>query len=484
MQGNACGAKGPCGGLALTQNSLMPLGGTAVQTSPTTEELERLARLGELSTEERALIPAKLRELRDKLSHKAKHEPHFRFYALYDRIYRLDVLETAYRLVRRNNGAPGVDRVSFAQIESTPDGPAQLVQSLHEQLRSRQYRAQPVRRQYIDKSGGGKRPLGIPTISDRVVQMAVQLVIGPIFEADFLDCSYGFRPGRSADGAIESIREGLRDGSRLVYDADIEAYFDTIPHQKLMAALQRRISDRSVLQLINQWLRASVIEPDDPTPRRRDRGTPQGGVLSPLLANVYLHWLDKAFHRSDGPAARLGARLVRYADDFVVLLRPGAVAADAEAVGAWVGRLLQERFGLRINPRKTRVVDLDAGERFDFLGYSFSYDADRYGRAKRYLNVQPSKRAVIAARQRIRELTSARRCFMPVTLMAADLRRYLRGWRGYYRLGYPRKAYRLLDRYVVERLGKHLKRRSQRSYRVPETMTVYGVAKHLGLLSS
>jgi RNA-directed DNA polymerase len=451
--------------------------------SPTTEELEQLARLGILRNADQAVIPAKLQELRGKLSHKAKHEPTFRFYALYDRIYRLDVLETAYRLVRRNNGAPGVDRVRFADIEATPDGPAQLVQALHQQLRSRQYRAQPVRRHYIDKPDGGRRPLGIPTISDRVVQMAVLLIIGPIFEADFLECSHGFRPGRSAGGALESIQKGLREGSRLVYDADIEAYFDTIEHQKLMAALQRRVSDRSVLQLIDQWLRAPVIEPDDPTPRRRQQGTPQGGVLSPLLANVYLHWLDKAFHRSDGPAARLGARLIRYADDFVVLMRRRAARSEAIELGNWITTILSERFGLRINPRKTRIVDLAAGERFDFLGYSFSYDADRYGRSKKYLNMQPSKRSLIRARARVHELSGSRRCFMPVVRVASEMKRYLSGWRGYFRLGYPSMAYRSLDHYVVERLRIHLKRRSQRHYKLPTGQTVYGLAKHLGLLS-
>ncbi len=448
-----------------------------LETTPTTEHLAILAQLGSVTDEQRALMPGTLIELREKLSQKAKQQPRFRFYALYDRIYRIDVLQTAWRLVRRNNGAPGVDRLSFEQIENSEGGVDGFVQQLQDQLRDKRYRAQGVRRHYIDKPDGGRRPLGIPTISDRVVQMAVLLIIGPIFEADFLDCSYGFRASLSAHQALQSVAQSLREGYRTVYDADIEAFFDTIPHQKLMAAVKWRISDGAVLRLIEQWLRAEVIEPDGSSTPRSDRGTPQGGVLSPLLANVYLHWFDTAFHRRDGPAQQVGARLVRYADDFVVLLR-----GEADAARQWIESLLSERFALRINPQKTRVVELDKAESFDFLGYTFRYDADLHGRPTRYLNMTPSKRSANKARERIRQLTSTRRSFVPIPIIIGHIGTFLRGWRGYFSIGYPRATYRDLNSYVVERLRIHLNRRSQRSFRMAETDSHYALAKRNGLL--
>jgi RNA-directed DNA polymerase len=402
----------------------------------------------------RLQTPQKIRDLQRGLYLKAKREPKFRFYLLSDKVWREDILEHAYRLERSNGGAPGIDGETFQSIENG-EGEAKFLSKLQQELKAKTYRAQPVRRVYIPKADGKKRPLGIPTIRDRVVQMAVKIVIEPIFEADFEDCSFGFRPKRDAHQAVRAIRQALSAGQPYVFDADLQQYFDTIPHDKLIQAIAARISDRHILNWIKQWLTVVVVEEDEQGKRRTrkaKRGTPQGGVISPLLANIYLHLFDRAFRfycRATGQAAKL----VRYADDFVILMRAGARETLKKV------REVLVRMELKLNEEKSRVVDAREGS-FDFLGFTFT--RKRNPKTGWVITlVEPSRKSEQQFRDEVRDLTSRQSHCLAQQQVVERVNRYVRGWVNYFHVHNSTRVFVRQRFFLEQRMRKYLQKRRQ-----------------------
>jgi RNA-directed DNA polymerase len=392
-----------------------------------------------------------VQKLQAALHAKAKGEPKFRFYALYDKVYRKDVLWTAWRRCLINGGASGVDGQTFDDIEAY--GAAKWLEELAEELRQKTYQPQAVRRVYIPKPDGKQRPLGIPTIKDRVVQTAVLIVLEPIFEADLQPEQYAYRPDCSALDAVRAVHGLLSTGYREVVDADLSGYFDSIPHAKLMQCVARRVSDKAVLHLLKMWLVTPVEERSrgrtSRTTRNKDegRGTPQGAPISPLLSNLYMRRFLLGW-KTLGHQQRLQARIVNYADDFVICCRGTATAAVAAM------RDLIERLDLRVNETKTKVCRVPE-ETFDFLGYTFGRCySPQTGRA--YLGTRPSAKKIRTLCESLREHTSRRFLLLAAEDIVARLNRRLRGWANYFRLGPVSRAYRAVDRYVTKRLRRWL----------------------------
>lgn len=399
----------------------------------------------------------KVRLLQLKLYLKAKQESRYKFYILYDKIFQKHVLEEAYKRTKSKNGAPGIDGRTFKDVEAY--GKAKFLMEISEELRKRTYKPQPVKRVWIEKENGGQRPLGLPTIKDRVIQQACKMVVEPIFEADFDASSHGFRPNRSGEGAIKEIRANLKDGKQQVYDADLSQYFDTIPHDKLETAMKERIADPRVLKLIKLWLKTPIVESDGKYTggKKNDKGTPQGGVISPLLANIYMNLLDRIINNPEGDFSNQGIVMIRYADDFILMSKHISQRAIIQL------HQYLARMGLIINNEKSKKLNAKESS-FDFLGFTFRYEKSIFSKGGKFWNVYPRAKSQKKIRQKLNHKLKSIGHY-PAPQVVSELNPIIRGWMNYYRIekvSYTQVAFKNLEDYLRNRLTRYYNRKSQR----------------------
>lgn len=414
--------------------------------------------------------------LQSKLYQKAKQDKGYKFYVLYDKVFQKHMLRVAWDAVKSNQGAPGIDGVSISDVEQ--QGVEQYLDALGEELRTKRYRAQAVKRVMIPKANGGERPLGIPTVKDRIAQTACKLIIEPIFEADFEESSYGFRPERSSRDALEAIKGYLKEGKSEVLDADLSKYFDTIPHDKLLIGLKERIIDRRILDLIHQWLKAPIYEDGEFKGGKKNKvGTPQGGVISPILANIYLNLLDRIVNNPKSLFSQKGVKIVRYADDFVLM---------GNQIGEQIKEKLKSllsRMGLTLNEEKTRKVEAKR-ESFDFLGFTIRYDKDLRDSNKRYWNIIPSRKSEQKIRDKIKAYLEAHGHYNGKRV-SEDLNKLLRGWLNYFDIkgvSYPAVSKRRLRHYLQDRLNRYYNHKSQRKCRLYGQRAFEALVEKYGLI--
>jgi len=433
---------------------------------------------GELFNRRRSEIPdaERLETFQRKLYQKAKQEKGYKFYVLYDKMFVPYILREAWKVVKQNGGSPGIDGVTIEDVERY--GVEKYLTELGEELRTQQYRPQAVKRVMVPKANGGERPLGIPVVKDRIAQTACKMILEPIFEADFEESSYGYRPERSSKGAMTAIKANLKEGKTEVLEADLSKYFDTIPHDKLIIVLKERISDPRILRLIRKWLKAPIFEDGQFKGGKKSKaGTPQGGVISPLLANVYLHLLDRIVNNPKSVFYKYGVKIIRYADDFVLMGKAIPEQVTERLYG------LIERMGLTFNEKKTRKVKATEMS-FDFLGFTIRYSRDLYVKGKKYWEIIPGKHSELKIRDKVRSYLREHGHSAAGTI-AVELNAIIRGWLNYYTIegvSYPQMSKRRLRYYLSTKLHRYFNRKSQRKSRLYRQKAFDVLVQQYGLI--
>ncbi|EHQ29033.1 group II intron reverse transcriptase/maturase [Mucilaginibacter paludis] len=442
------------------------------------KKVEAEGKQGELFKRRRREIPdaERVETLRGKLYQKAKQERKYKFYVLYDKLFIPYMLRAAWKQVKANDGVAGIDGIRISDVER--GGVETYLHTLGEELRKQTYRPEAVKRVMIPKANGGERPLGIPTVKDRIAQTVCKMILEPIFEADFKEVSHGFRPGRSSKDAMTAIKGHLQAGKTEVFDADLSKYFDTIPHDKLLKTLKERISDPRILRLISMWLKVPVFEDGQfKGGKKNEFGTPQGGVISPLLSNIYLHLLDRIVTKPESIFSRMGVSIVRYADDFVLM---GKVIPK-EVLDRL--KMILGKMGLTLNELKSKQIQSEQAP-FSFLGHTIRYDKSLVSRNGRYWNISPSKKSEQRLRSGLSEYLK-KRGHSPASEIVEELNSRIRGWLNYYIIkgvSYVQVSKRRLRNYLHEKLNRYYNRKSQRKCKLYRQRAFEALVQKKGLI--